>query len=359
MVNSLNCGKVDQRGGGVMAIPGFHSAQPRSRPFEPRQSCLIAILTVALIHLHAFAGNPAHVADLPIDRTQTVLHEGTQRTYHIHLPPDFNKNTPAPLVLALHGGGGTGAGFNEMTTDGTFTASSDKRGMVVVFPEGIENHWCDGRSEIVREGTPCNDVGFISTIIDTMVMNYGIDPARVYSTGISNGGFMSFRLAMDLSEKITAVAPVAAQIAVAIKGKTPLLPVSLMLINGTKDPLVPFNGGTVRLFRFGRSRGEVLSTAASIEQFRRSNGCGAIPEKGKLEDRDPDDGTTVEVERYSGGKKGSEVVLVKVNGGGHTWPGGKKYLGPALVGRVCRDFNASEMILDFFLRHSRNERPVR
>ena len=186
-----------------------------------------------------------------------------------------------------------------------------------------------------------------------MVRDYGIDPRRVYATGISNGGFMSVRLAMELSEKIAAVAPVTAQLSKALKDRTPKLPISIMIVNGTKDPLVPFEGGHVRLFRFGRSRGEILSTAATAEHFRRHNGCDKTPKKSGVPDKDPNDGTTVEVEKYAGCKNGAEVILVKVIGGGHTWPGGMQYLKPRIIGAVCRDINASELILDFFLRHSR------
>ena len=198
-----------------------------------------------------------------------------------------------------------------------------------------------------------NDVDFISKIIDTMVQNYGIDPTQVYATGISNGGFMSVRLAMDLSDKIAAVAPVAAQLSVALEDKTPKLPISIMIVNGTEDPLVPFDGGHVRLFESGRSRGEILSTAVTIEHFRQHNNCEATPKLVELPNTDPDDGTTVTIETYANCDDGAEVILVKVIGGGHTWPGGKPYLSPKLVGMVSREINASEMILDFFLEHAR------
>ncbi len=287
--------------------------------------------------------------------TGTLHHEGVKRTYHIHLPPGFGRKNPAPLVLVLHGGGGEGRRFDQSTTQGTLTAAADRHGVVLVFPEGIRKQWNDGRTEIFKTRKAHDDVGFISKVIDTMVKNYGIDPTRVYATGISNGGFMSVRLSMDLTEKIAAVAPVTAQMTKALKDKTPKLPISIMIVNGTKDPLVPFGGGHIRLFRFGRSRGKILSTAATIERFRRHNGCGKTPEKHMLPDRDPDDGTTVAIDRYAGGKDGTEVILVKVIGGGHTWPGGKQYLKPRIIGAVSRDIDASEMILQFFLGHSRKK----
>lgn len=291
------------------------------------------------------------------NQVETLYHDGINRTYHVYLPPDLIKDVPAPLVIALHGGKGDGRGFDRNTTAGTLTAAAAARGVVLVFPEGINKQWCDGRTEMLKDkGKIYDDVGFISQIIDKMIKDYGIDPKRVYITGISNGGFMSVRLAMELSEKIAAVAPVAAQISEALKDKTPQLPISIMVINGTKDPLVPYNGGDLRLFGFGRSRGAVLSTAKTIELFVHHNGCGKAPMTIEIDDKDPDDGATVVVEKYKDGKDGTEVILLKVIGGGHTWPGGEQYLGPRLIGTVCRDIDASEMILDFFLAHSREKR---
>jgi polyhydroxybutyrate depolymerase len=290
------------------------------------------------------------------DLTETLNHDGIERTYHIILPSDFSTEEPSPLVIALHGGGGQGSQFDQGATQGTLTAAADERGVVLVFPEGVDKQWCDGRFaqlDIERQCDTVDDVAFISEIIDDMIQNYGIDPTRVYATGISNGGFMSVRLAIDLSEKIAAVAPVAAQLSVALEGKSPQLPIPIMIINGTEDPLVPFDGGDVRLFESGRSRGEVLSTAVTIEHFRQHNNCDSTPQLVDLPDTDPDDGTTVTVETYTGCDDGAEVILVKVIGGGHAWPGGKQYLGPKLVGVVSHEINASEMILDFFLEHAR------
>jgi len=210
------------------------------------------------------------------------------------------------------------------------------------------------RKEHLKTAQGADDVGFLSALIDRMVKKQAVDPARVYATGISNGGFMSFRLALELSGKIAAVAPVTAQISVALKDKRPVHPVSIMLFNGTSDPLVPYGGGHIRIGRFGKSRGQILSTDETIERFRKFNGVEGKGKVKKWPDADPDDGTTVETHTYTGGKAGSEVILVKITGGGHTWPGGKQYLSKRLVGTVSRDINASEMILDFFLKHKRH-----
>ncbi|MFZ0548856.1 MAG: PHB depolymerase family esterase [Candidatus Promineifilaceae bacterium] len=279
--------------------------------------------------------------------------DGVERTYYVHLPPNFDENEPSPLVLAFHGGGGNAVHFDKGTGN-TLVEAADERSMVVAFPDGLNNQWCDGRTEHIDEERDCETVGdiaFVSALIDTMVADYGIDPARVYATGISNGGFMSIRLALELSDKIAAVAPVAAQLSVALEDESPQIPISMMLVNGTEDPIVPFDGGQVRLFSGGRSRGDVHATSETIEKFAQFNHCSPTPELVKLPDSDPDDGTTVETESYLGCDQGNEVILVRVIGGGHTWPGGQQYLSEKIVGVASRDANASEMILDFFLRH--------
>ena len=283
--------------------------------------------------------------------TETLEHRGVERTYHLYFPKTYNKATPAPMVLALHGGGGSGKLFEQHASAGTLTAAAEKRGVVLVFPEGKDKRWNSGRTEIFNGAKMYDDVGFISALIDKMIQHHSIDASRIYATGISNGGFMSIRLALDLSEKIVAVAPVTAQLAKVNQDKRPGSPISIMIINGTKDPLVPYNGGHIRLFRLRRSRGELLSTHATINKFKGFNQCSRVPEREPLLNAYPNDKTQVEIVKYTGCQEVSEVILVKVIGGGHTWPGGSQYLKPERVGVVSKEINASELILDFFLNH--------
>lgn len=288
--------------------------------------------------------------------TERVRHEGIPRTYHIYLPEGFKPQKSLPLVLALHGGGGTGRKFDQALSQGQLKAITNQRGVILVFPDGMNRQWSDGRTQHLKRNKSYDDVGFLSKVIDKMIDDYGVDAQRVYVTGISNGGFMSVRLALDLSDKIAAIAPVTAQLPLALQHKTPQQPVSVMIVNGTEDPIVPYQGGHVRLFKFGRSRGEILSTADTIEYFRLRNKCHSTPKKTSLPDTDPNDGTRVEKEQYTDCADQTEVTLVKVIGGGHTWPSGAQYLNPKLIGRVSNDINAGAMIIDFFLKHSRSER---
>lgn len=283
-----------------------------------------------------------------------LVHDGQERRFHLHVPPDFDpgRDRPWPLVLALHGGGGRGVGFDRNTSDGTFLAQADRLGFVVALPEGVDKGWNDGRTDAaVASRTRHDDVGFLQVLIDTLIASHGVDPGRVYATGISNGGIMSFRLACELSERVAAIAAVTASMPLHLSACAPSRPVSVLVINGSEDPLVPYEGGAIRLRFFGsgaRSRGEVISTDASIAFWVERNGCSAAARVTALEDGDPDDGTRVVVERYQGCAGGSEVALYRVEGGGHTWPGGRQYLPERLVGRVSRDVDASRIILEFF-----------
>jgi len=286
--------------------------------------------------------------------SKTFQHGGVERTYHLYLPTNFDKSKPTPLVLALHGGGGTGKNFENVTSAGTLTTAAESRGVILIMPDGKDKHWNDGRPEIFGNDPMYDDAGFISTLIDDMIQNYGVDANRVYATGISNGGFMSIRLAIDLSNKLAAIAPVTAQLSEANQSKVPELPISIMIVNGEDDPLVPYNGGCIDVPLTPEcSRGEVLSTQETIEKIIGYNQC-VNPSETVPIDTIPNDGTSVEITTYNGCEQGTEVVLIKVIGGGHTWPGGEQYLSTTVVGAVSKEINASEMILEFFLSHSRN-----
>jgi polyhydroxybutyrate depolymerase len=287
------------------------------------------------------------------ERTGALEQGGRQRTYQLHLPPAFDRARTWPLVLAFHGGGGRGAGFDRQTTASTFNRAADRLGFVVAYPEGVNKGWNDGRTAAgVLARTDVDDLGFVAALIDRLVRDERVDPARVFATGISNGGIFSYRLACDLSDKVAAIAPVAANMAAPATGCHPRKAVAVLAMNGTRDPLVPFDGGPVASMLL-RSRGDVLSTAASARFWVEQDRCAPRPEAAALPDLDPTDGTTVRRESYGGCSGGAEVVVYAIDGGGHTWPGGSQYLSARIIGPVSRDIDASSLILEFFARHSR------
>lgn len=258
-----------------------------------------------------------------------------------------------PLVIVLHGGGGMAERFAEAKNDNTsFNRLADAEDFLAVYPQGIEKNWNDGRdvAHIPAQAKGVDDVGFIAALIDRMVATQNVDPARVYATGPSNGGFMSNRLACDLSDKIAAVGIVIATMQKNVLPKCkPSHPISVLIMNGTEDPLVPFGGGDVRLGKRGKSRGEVLSTAQTFAFWLAQAGY-----KGKgedlpltaLPDVDPDDKTRVYLQQYKG--DAAEVRLYTIQGGGHTWPGARDTALRIVVSATSQDINATQTIWEFF-----------
>jgi len=296
------------------------------------------------------AGQTEGTGVLSRDFSGALVHDGLRRSYIVHIGASCDLSHPAPLVIVLHGGGGNGAGMVKLTG---FNAVSDREGFIVVYPDGIDRHWNDGRGvEWYRAHTQdIDDVGFISALIDELSRKLNIDAKRVYATGISNGGMMSYRLGCELSDRIAAIAAVAASLAVnKVKEWSPTRPIPVMIIAGTADPLVPWNGGDIRYGE--RIYGTVLSVPETVEFWVEKNGCTARPVVRRLPDSDPADGTVVRREAYSGCKDGAEVVLYAVEGGGHTWAGGLQYLPERIIGKTSREFSASEVIWQFFKQHS-------
>jgi len=284
-------------------------------------------------------------------------HDTLLRTFHIHASSIQNKSVSLPLVIALHGRGGTGETMSLVTRKG-FDKLADNEGFVVVYPDGVELNWNDGRMDeeandrAHRENI--DDVGFISALIDSMIKNYNIDPGRVYITGISNGAIMSYRLACELSHKITAIAPVDGNIPhLLFHDCYPVMPVSVLAINNVNDPLVPYEGGSIYTSIRRLNLGKVLSAEESVGFWVNRNQCPAFPLVTEEPDLDPKDGTRVTRKEYTACLDGTRVILYSIDGGGHTWPGGIQYLPVIIVGRTCRDINACEVIWSFFRKHSR------
>jgi len=267
-----------------------------------------------------------------------------KREYRLHVPPGLDKTKPAPLVLVLHGGGGNGKQQERFTK---FSDLSDTKGFIVVYPDAVDGNWNDGRENknfrAQRDGI--DDVKFIGAIIDEVGKEWAIDPKRVFSTGASNGGLMSHRLGIDLSDRIVAIAPVIGGIAEKLEFK-PAQPVAVLIMQGTKDPLVPYAGGGIG---FAGGRGNVISTDETVKKWVTHNGCGE-PKTEDVPDTDTKDGCTVSKATYAGK---ADVVFYKIDGGGHTWPGGDQYLPEKTIGKTCRDFDATTVIWEFFESHAR------
>lgn len=278
---------------------------------------------------------------------EVVSSEGIEREFYVHVPKGYDYNRKMPLVMCFHGGFGLGSRMDALTG---LDAISDQNGFLLVYPQGINRHWNDGRN--IDGHDRYNDVQFVSDMLEHLERRWNIDPSRVYVTGVSNGGFFSQYLCLMLPGKFAGCASVGATLPDIVHSRgRPTKPVSMLYILGMSDPLVPFNGGPIHYKTF-RDRGSVISAKEATQYWVKANRCQPNPRTIDLPDVDPNDGTRVKYAQFSGGLQGSEVVVYGIEGGGHTWPGGLQYLPEGTVGKTSRDFSASQAIWDFFKNHS-------
>jgi len=286
---------------------------------------------------------------------ESIIVDGIERTYHLYIPSTYNGKKSVPLLIVLHGGGGTGKDMEEKTTLRGFDKLAEEN-FIVVYPDAVENHWNDGRNDpyAYSQQHNINDAGFISALIDHLKEEYNIDDTRIYVTGMSNGGMMTFRLGCELSDKITAIATVAASMPMNLYNScTPSNKIPVLMIHGTDDPIIPWNGGYVHIF--GKNRGRVISILQTVNFWVEHNNCTLQSNKTYLLDVDPNDGTHVWKEEYVNEIDCVKVVLYGIEGGGHTWPGGLRRWPEQLVGKMSNDVNVCEVIWDFLKEFKKDQ----
>ena len=311
---------------------------------KPRSIYLTPLLTVFAVLATSCAMTGSGVSSVRSElSSHTLTHDGLKRTYY--LLNSSETPDPVPLILSLHGGGGNGE--HTCALAGGIQELAEREGFLVACPEGIENNWNDGRANDRNRAhiEDIDDVGFLRALIEQLGKTHNIDPDRIYVTGASNGGMMSLRMACEASDVIAAAGAVIASLPADLSCE-PEHPIPILLMNGTEDPLVPFEGGQVHFFR--RKLGEVISTPDTIAFWVAANGCDPTARTELLPDLDPRDGTRIQLDTYSGCDEGVSVVLFTVEGGGHTLPGGTQYVLEFVIGRVSRDLHAGEAIWQFF-----------
>lgn len=262
------------------------------------------------------------------------------RAYTVHLPAGHTDLHGLPILFAFHGGLGTDTGMDKLTDLDTV---ADSDGFAVVFPQGVDRSWNDGRGNTPAQREGVDDVAFVSALIDRFV-GLGADPSRIYATGISNGAMFTEYLGCQLAGRLAGIAPVSGPMpTLDAPACHPAKPLKVMLIEGNADPIVPYNGGQVD----GRDGGgSVISAPATASYWRTVDGCTAT-EQTNLPSV-ANDGTQVQVSTATGCAAGSAVQFLTVVGGGHTWPGGWQYLPALIVGKTTRQFDASIKIAAFF-----------
>jgi len=172
---------------------------------------------------------------------------GYKRVYRVYAPLNLEKTKKYPLLVLLHGGGGTGKGVPRLTRGG-FEKLADRNGAILAYPEAVDKNWNDYRADKSRKSQRENidDVAFLTAMADEISLKYPVDPARVYASGISNGSMMSYTLACRASDRFAAIAPVAGAMPENLAAAcSPSRPVPVLIISGTKDKLVHWEGGYV------------------------------------------------------------------------------------------------------------------
>jgi polyhydroxybutyrate depolymerase len=269
--------------------------------------------------------------------TVSLTHDGQQRQYILYVPAAYTGNEPVPLVFNFHG---YTSNATEQLWYGDFRPIADTAGFLVVHPEGTllngSAHWNVGGWTL---GSTTDDVGFTQAMIDSLSVQYNIDPERIYATGMSNGGYMSFLLACQLGNKIAAIASVTGSMTPeTYNACTPAHPTPVLQIHGTNDGTVPYTGAI-----WTKSIDEVMA------YWQNYNNCQPVPSLTPVPNAVTWDGSTVEHFVYSGGDNQVNTEHFKITGGGHTWPGSVVPL-PA----TNYDINASAEIWKFFSRYDLN-----
>lgn len=292
----------------------------------------------------------------PGDYGRFLRHGGLRRYYEVHVPPDYVPGSPRPLLLVLHGGGGNPAA---MRWQANMEAEADAHGYILVYPAGTHHlfwdkflFWNVGPKRKNPKRGKVDDVAFLEQVIDDVSQFFAVDERRIYSTGISNGSHMSYRLACE-SERIAAIAPVAGQEELGRYYQAPKRGLPIIHFHGAQDRWAHFEGGAT-----GAS-GFVSRILPPVRDFIRvwaqTNQCTLNPAKALR---------VGQAERivYDSGRDGSEVVFWLLHDGGHTWPSGRatpleksgklgKYrIGPG-VGHINNDISAGKLMLEFFDRH--------
>jgi polyhydroxybutyrate depolymerase len=277
---------------------------------------------------------------------ESLVHDAISRTY-LKYTPSAMPTSAVPLVIVLHGGtedGATAASAARPTSAWRDIADLEK--FVVLYPDGISNNWRDCRSD-ASLGAAANDVGFVDALITRLAAERAIDLTRVYVTGASNGGMMAYRLAQELPNRIAGIGAVVANLPVDPQSscRAASVPVSVVIMNGTADTIMPFAGGTVG---FNANSGTVRSAVDTRNFWATLNGCAASPTDEALPDVDPTDTITIVKQTYAGCRDNKQVVFFRVDGGGHNMPS-RRYL---TTGRQGRDIEAADEIWRI-LRNSR------
>lgn len=306
---------------------------------------------------------PAAPALAPGDHERSLTHQERSRRYLVHGPPAARGTAPLPVLLVFHGGGGEPVSMERMCG---FDPIADREGFLAVYPDGTGLF--PKRLHTFNAGGCCgyaqdhdvDDVGFTVAILEDLAQVAPVDATRVYATGFSNGGMMTYRVAAALSERIAAAAPVSGAMVYAPPAP-PARAVPILHIHSEDDPRALYEGGLGPPFPFTNRRVQHAAVADAIAQWVAWDGCPREPAV-EAETRGVE-GTREAAHRaqrfvYGPGRDGVEVVLWRLRGPGHTWPGIDGVLPERLVGPPTHMIDAAEEIWRFLRRWRRADAPA-
>ena len=303
------------------------------------------------------------------DSQEKIQINDRTRTFVVHLPKGYDSQQHYPVVILLHGLNQDGAEMARLTH---FNDFADRDSIIAVYPNALGGRWTLGgggelrtyrrgpyrrpgiwgpgyppppRSEPPerREAAPRNqDMQFLHRMLDRLATNYPVDTRRIYAVGLGEGGFMAIRMGCNMADRIAAIAVVGAAMP-RMQSCIPSRPLPALLMNGTDDPVVPYDGGR---YKDGMMR--LLSAEDSAKEWARLNHCSEKPSESKLPAL-PGGGKDTKVYLFDGCQENAQVALYGVKNGGHTWPGGEQYMTDNEVGKTSHALNANETIWSFLV----------
>lgn len=286
----------------------------------------------------------ANPGQQPNFEARKMTHQNRAREYLLYTPPSYNAQIPTPLVIAFHGGS---TSHERLARTTLFHKLADEQGFLVAYPNGVDGHWNDGRSSSNPE---IDDVGFVKLIISEIKRARSLDTARIYATGISNGAFMTQRLACEQSDRFAAISVVAGSMSAELNAVCqPKRPVPIMFINSPDDTFVLWQGGEMKRGKGGK----MLSVPDSVDFWKNKNNCGQQSEK-TLPKKVPQDKTKIVLREFRNCENNATVLQYIVHSGGHTWPSGKDQP-PWLVGPTTQELDATQESWNFFKKFKLTE----
>jgi polyhydroxybutyrate depolymerase len=318
---------------------------------------------------------------------EKVTVDDTDRTFMVRLPKGYDASKKYPVVVLLHGLNQDPDDMERLTR---FDEVADADGIIAVYPRALHGRWNVGvypnvqrpmmspgrrrgygggypgggypgggypgggypngggqqnpnrQPDDEKKPAPADDVAFIGQMLDQMETKFSVDAARVYALGLSEGGFMSMRLACNLGDRFAAVGTVGATMPKTMTCLPPR-PVPMVMVNGTSDPVVPYGGGTEHNLSL-----TTLSAEDSAKAWARIDRCGEKPEKSKLAEKSKG-GMETKVDTYNGCHEDAQVALYSVKGAGNTWPSGEQYESENAIGKTSQDLDADRTIWSFLM----------